>query len=476
MATVQSGAREEPPSGAMDCARGMGRIVTDAIQDAFERARELESQGHNELARVAYAGVIARSPGHAGALNALGMLLYRTGSRKAAQIAFSQAAQANPGNVASHINLAYTLVFESRFLEARENYARALELEHENRLAHQGMAYVLSELGDEEGAQKHREAGFVEPVLHGTYRGQGDPVCVLLLCSLYGGTVSTAQFLDDRIFLTTTIVVELFEGALPPHHVAFNAIGDADRCAPALERAAEILASTSAPIINAPAAVLATRRLDNARRLAATGGVRAPRIASMGRDEILASDDLAYPLLLRAPGFHTGRFFERVERRDELEAAVARLPGGELLAIEYLDGRGADGKYRKYRAIIVDGELYPLHLAISSDWKVHYGTADMRDPQHQAEEQRFLQDMRGTLGPKTIAALENIASALGLDYGGIDFGVDAEGRILLYEANATMTVVVPEAHEAAYRRLPAERIIVEVIKMLAKRASGVKGR
>ena len=45
--------------------------------------------------------------------------------------------------------------------------------------------------------------------------------------------------------------------------------------------------------------------------------------------------------------------------------------------------------------------------------------------------------------------------------------------MLLYEANATMTVVVPELHEAPYRRLPAERIIVEVVKMLARRASGV---
>lgn len=444
--------------------------------DALERAMELESQGHNELARLAYADVIARSPGHAGALNALGMLLYRTGSRKAAQIAFSEAARANPDSVASHINLAYTLVFESRFLEAREHYARALELEPQNRMAHQGMAYVLSELGDEDAAQEHRNAGFTEPVLYGTYRGEGDPVCVLLLCSLYGGTVSTAQFLDDRIFLTTTIVVELFEGALPPHHVVFNAIGDADRCAPALERAVEILVNASAPIVNPPQAVLATRRMGNARRLAAVEGVRAPRMALMRRDEVLVAEDFGYPLLFRAPGFHTGRFFERIERGDELEAALARLPGEELLAIEYLDGRGPDGKYRKYRAIVVDGELYPLHLAISSDWKVHYGTADMRDPLHQAEEQRFLQDMRGTLGARTIAALEGIAAALGLDYGGIDFGVDAEGRVLLYEANATMTVVVPEAHEAPYRRLPAERIIVEVIKMLAKRASGVKPR
>jgi len=447
-----------------------------AIRRALESAALYESQGHIELARLAYAEVLARSPGHAGALNALGRLLYRTGSRKAAQIAFAEAARANPDGVAGHLNLAYTLVFESRFAEAHRHYARALEVDPENRLAHQGMAYVLSELGDEEAAQGHRDAGFSEPVLHGTYRGYGEPVRVLLLCSQYGGTVSTAQFLDERIFLTTTIVVELFDPdmPLPPHHVAFNAVGDADRCEPALERALQILARTKAPVINAPAAVLATRRLENARRLAEVAGVRTPRMTLLGRNAPV--DDVSYPLLLRAPGFHTGRFFEHVARPEDLDAAIARLPGDVLLAIEYLDGRGTDGKYRKYRVMIVDGVLYPLHLAIASDWKVHYGTAEMRDPHHQAEERRFLEDMHGTLGAPVVAALQGIARMLELDYAGIDFGLDGERRVLLYEANATMTVVVPEAHDAPYRRLPAERVVVEVIKMLARRASGVTGR
>ena len=450
-------------------------MVEDEIERDLEHAGALEASGHTEMARLTYATILVKVPGHARTLNALGRLLYRTGSRTAAQMAFSEAAARNPTDSNSHVNLAFTYVFESRLEQARRHYEKAIEIDPEHRMAHQGLAYVFSELGDEEAAARHRSLGFQEPLILGEYRGQGEPVRVLLLCSTLGGTVSTSQFLDERIFLTTTLVVELFDPSmpLPSHHVVFNAIGDADRCGFALQRAAEILQQTQAPLVNAPENVMATTRLQNARRLSRLPGVVAPRMQLLSGDGATTQSSLDYPLLLRALGFHTGRFFVKVDRREDLDAAVRALPGGEALAIQYLDGRGADGKYRKYRMMIVDGELYPLHLAISNDWKVHYGTAQMREPEHREEEARFLEDCAAFVGPNVMQSLRAIAQKLDLQYAGIDFGIDAAQNVLLYEANATMTVVVPEQHDTAtYRRLPAERIILAVIKMLARLASG----
>ena len=465
------------------------RPFTDALEDALrdvdgrlqqqpaslelnlERGALLEALGHNDLARLTYAAILARTPGEVRTLNALGSLLYKTGARTAAQLAFAEAASRHPEDVASHLNLAYTFVCTSRFEEARHHYERALALDAQHPMAHQGLAYVLGELGDEVAAARHRSAGFREPIIDGTYRGEGEPLRVLLLCSALGGTVSTAQFLDERIFLTTALVVELFDAAeaLPPHHVVFNAIGDADRCAPALARAGEILTRTDAPIVNPPDAVLATGRQANAARLGAIAGVRAPRMESIDRTIPAPVSPFGYPVLVRVPGYHTGRFFTKVDRAEDLPDALRSLPGDSALAIEYLDSRGADGKNRKYRAIIVDGELYPLHLAISNDWKIHYGTAQMSDAEHRAEEARFLAHMPAVLGPRVMASLQTIAGVMGLQFGGIDFGVDRAGNVLLYEANATMTVLVPEAHDAAtYRRLPAERIVLAVMKMLAR--------
>jgi glutathione synthase/RimK-type ligase-like ATP-grasp enzyme len=198
------------------------------------------------------------------------------------------------------------------------------------------------------------------------------------------------------------------------------------------------------------------------------------REALMARDgaRSLERQNLGFPLLLRSPGYHTGRNFVRVERAGDLAAAAESLPGQTLLAIEYLDAAGQDGKPRKYRVMMIDGELYPLHLAISKDWKVHYFTADMADkPDHRDEEAAFLKNMPAVLGDRAMAALARVRAALGLDYAGIDFGLGADGDLLLFEANATMVIAKPgkEAHWA-YRHAAIDTVLAAVVAMLERRS------
>jgi hypothetical protein len=143
------------------------------------------------------------------------------------------------------------------------------------------------------------------------------------------------------------------------------------------------------------------------------------------------------------------------------------------LAIEYLDARGLDGMARKYRVMFIDGALYPLHLAISPDWKVHYFTAAMAaEPAHRAEEQRFLDDMRAVLGPIAMAALGQIQATLGLDYAGVDFGLAQNGSLLLFEANATMVINPPDADPMwDYRRPAIAAALVAARRMVARLAA-----
>jgi hypothetical protein len=242
-----------------------------------------------------------------------------------------------------------------------------------------------------------------------------------------------------------------------------------------------VLARTALPVINNPAAVLATGRLSNAERLRGLAGVVVPRMAKLPRlllssaeaGALVARHGIAFPLLVRAPGFHTGRHFVRADTPQDLAAAAAALPGDDLWIIERLDARGVDGKFRKCRVMIVDGRLYPLHLAISADWKVHYFTADMADStEHRARDAEFLDDMAGVVGPRGMAALAAIGAALGLDYGGIDFAVNPEGEILFFEANATMVVYLP-SHDPrwAYRRGAVERVLSAVRAMMLERSA-----
>jgi hypothetical protein len=88
-----------------------------------------------------------------------------------------------------------------------------------------------------------------------------------------------------------------------------------------------------------------------------------------------------------------------------------------------------------------------------------------------AEEAAFLVDMPGVLGPRAMAALSAIAERLGLDYGGVDFGLSPAGEVLLFEANAGM-VIQPPGPEPVwdYRRAPIARALAAVKALLLARA------
>lgn len=334
---------------------------------------------------------------------------------------------------------------------------------------------MLAELGLP-GADAHRDRGFVgHAVVTRPYRGTGAARTLLALVSARGGNIPTGLFFDDRRFTIQAVHAEYVDDdwPLPPHDLLLNAIGDADLCAAALDRAARLAERSRAPLINDPVRVRATGRAANARRLASIPGLVAPRIEATTRAALLAGGLREFPVLLRSPGYHTGQHFVRVDGPGALAAAVAQLPGEELLAISCLDARGADGLSRKYRVMFVDGAAYPLHLAISPDWKVHYFTAAMADDAAlRDEERRFLADMPGVLGPKALRALEAVHDALGLEYAGIDFGLSADGSLLLFEANPTM-VVLPPGPEPIwdYRRGAIEAVLQACRRMLARLAT-----
>lgn len=457
----------------------MTREHGEATAALLAHARGLYARGDDAAAREAYLGVLRRDPTNFSALNELGTLAYASGHRAAARTAYQQAVRCHPDNPLGRANLG-NLLFDDEDLDgARVQYEAALAADGELAEAHRGLARVLSALGDEAGAAPHWRKGFAghAALLSQRYRGTGAGIPLLLVVSARGGNIPTQRFLDDRVFAVTALYAEFFDTAesLPAHAVAFNAIGDADLCADALRQAEDILARSNAPIINPPARIVPTTRADVARRLSEIPGVIAPLVHAYTRTELLRERFLQFPLLLRAPGFHTGRHFVRVETRDDIAGAVAAMPGDTILAIEYLDARGPDGFARKYRVMFIDGVLYPLHLAISTDWKVHYFTAGMAgDAAHREEERRFLEDMPDVLGARAISALNLVTRELNLDYAGIDFALAADGSILLFEANATMVINLPDANPIwDYRRAPIGRALAAAKRMVVARASSV---
>jgi tetratricopeptide (TPR) repeat protein len=446
------------------------------IDDALERARALTLSGQDQAAQLAYLEILRLDPAHFNALNELGNLALAGGFRGAARTAYREAVNRHPTNAIARVNLANVLRGDDDLAGARLHYEAALAIDARLHEAHQGMAWVLRDV-DHEQSERHLQLGFAGHA-HVTrpYRGTGTGVPVLMLVSARGGNIPTELWITDRLFCMQVIYAEFHEPRmpLPPHALVVNAIGDADLCEIALSRAEELLAHSRAPVINRPDRVRSTGRAEIARRLGAIPGVIAPRIETLHRTALRAVDPLEFPLLLRSPGFHTGQHFVLVENREALPAALESLPGDYLLSISYLDARGADGMSRKYRVMFVDGILYPLHLAICANWKVHYFTSDMaRNAAFREEERRFLENMPAVLGARAMQALADICDALGLEYAGIDFALAPDGSILLFEANATM-VVFPPGKDAMwnYRRRAIDDVLEASIRMLHRRADG----
>ncbi|MBU6504873.1 MAG: tetratricopeptide repeat protein, partial [Betaproteobacteria bacterium] len=436
---------------------------------------------HQQEARGIYLDILGSHPQHFGAWNNLGTLLFETGYLSAAQTAYTAAITHHPQEAGAHLNLANLLLHKNELEAARERFRHALDLGADGAEVHRGLASCHARLGDEEGAAVHRALGYgARPLLTIPHRGPGQAVPLLILASAEEGNIPW-RFLIDRSHFHTTILATEYtdpEAPLPPHALIFNAIGDADRCAPALERAGRLVLRSGRPCINPPQRVLHTGRAAHAGRLQRLAGLKLARMVLLEKSEAAAfartleAAGFGLPVLLRSPGYHGGQFFVRAETPQDVEQALATLPGNALLALEFLDAQGADGLFRKFRMMSIDGRLYPIHLALARQWKVHYFSSDMAQATaYRAEEAAFLDDPAGFLGAAVMDALARLQEAIGLDYFGMDFGLDGSGQVLLFEANATMVLQPPTDDPLwDYRRPALEQALEATRAMLCERA------
>ncbi len=457
--------------------------LAETTEALFTRACLLDQLGFRDAARAGYLRTLRADAGHLGALANLGTWYFAGRQFALALRAFRVLLDRRPESPIAQRNIADAYLSIGDAAAARPHYERAVALAPGDDDARRGLAVAYDRLGLAEAARAVR-AGLPPPAIMSLpYLGRGTPVRLLVLGTDALGNVQDGMWTDQHLFASRALIVERFaEEALPDADVVFNAIGDADLCAEALARARRLLATTSAPVLNVPAAVARTGRVETARRLVMIPGVRCPVTVAVARtrlahepEAVMAEHGLAWPVLLRSPGFHTGLHFVKIDEPDGFASRLADLPGEELFVMPFIDTRSAhDGRIRKYRAMSIDGALYPVHAAISERWKVHYFSADMADnAAHRAEDRAFLEAMPEVLGMRTYIVLQMIAALLGLDYGGIDFGIDPAGNVVVFEANAAMNVPLPAPDPRwDYRREPIARIHRAVREMLVKRAAG----
>ena len=324
-------------------------------------------------------------------------------------------------------------------------YELALMLEPDMAIARRNLASIRFDQGHREEAHAHRERAYrqqcvhITPALHERRR-------VLMLAAGGQGNVPVKYLVPGA----TNTRIEYFIGyakpdtVLPAHDIVFNVVGDPDVEEPVFVASCNFIETTAKPWLNHPAHVSRTRRDRLPALLHGIADIETPPVrrikslvAALGA---LGDSGMVFPLLLRPAASHGGDGLIRIEDPMGLHAIDAQ-PSDAWYLSPFRDYRSTDGYFRKYRMIFVDREPYPYHLAISSHWLVHYATADMlSDPAKCEEERRFLEAPELALGMRGMAAIQAIGRRLDLDYAGVDFTILGDGRVLVFEANATMLV------------------------------------
>jgi hypothetical protein len=383
------------------------------------------------------------------------------------------AVELDPDDKEAHSILSNLYCCADRFDLGRRHALRALELDEHMLEPHQTLAWILAREGQVDEARRHRDIAYrarnllVAEALRPVQR-------VLVLATTGSGNVPERELLPSdrytRVFWYVEYATPGQAQSLPAYDVVFNAIGDADETGPTAASVAAFLKTCSKPVFNHPGRVERTRR-DLAPAL--FGGVAdlvvpkvaridAATLAEAGLAAAARCAGLTLPMLVRPIGSHGGEnlsFLAQDASEDEVNAAAQLRCDHYVTAFH--DFRSADGLYRKYRMIFVDRRAYPYHLAIGNDWMVHYETSGTaQHPERIGEERHFLENPSSILGERGMEVIRAVGERLDLDFCGADFSLLEDGRVLLFEANATM-LVHTEAPDGplAHKNVHVERIV-----------------
>ena len=232
---------------------------------------------------------------------------------------------------------------------------------------------------------------------------------------------------------------------LHPYRVILNLITDPDQNPKCLENLKKLLRGYSGQVLNRPEAVVRSTRDQVAKLLDGTQGLVAPKVVRVrnARPDLVAGAieraGMRFPLIVRLAGTHTGIIVGLFDEMDELRAAITQP--GEHIVTEFVDFRSDDGLYRKYRAFFIGERIIFRHLLVSDSWNVHASDRMrfMADrPELLAEEQALLENGGTSLPHGVMETLRQVRGRMALDYFGMDFGILPDGRVVLFEANATM--------------------------------------
>jgi hypothetical protein len=263
------------------------------------------------------------------------------------------------------------------------------------------------------------------------------------------------------------------------YEVVLNLITDPDQC-PKTINIVERLTQALAHVVNRPRFMLMTTRDEIAKRLQGITQLDVPKVLllknpSPARVQTrIEEHGFRFPAILRKTGVHSGRIIGVINRAGDLPTVLGNR-NGEYFLTEFVDFVSSDGLYRKMRLFFVGDQVLFKHLIVSNKWNIHArdraGIMAERD-ELRREERDLLEGGFADLHRRLDPCLTEIRNRIKLDYFGLDCAATADGRLILFELNATMNFFpLPRDPRFAYLNACVEPAQAAMTRLLTSRST-----
>jgi len=288
--------------------------------------------------------------------------------------------------------------------------------------------------------------------------------------------------LDVQLDLLFLVPGQALPASIPDHDLMFFAASEPDVAT--LARMSSFFTSWPRPVLNDPSFLPRLARDKLAGLLADVPTIFSPPTVEVGRitlDSVCSGaaeiDDIlprcSYPVLIRPLGSHAGKGLSKIDGPADLAAYLLASSEVSYYLSEFVDYRGADGFYRKYRVAFIDREPHLCHMAASASWMVHYLNAGMAESAaKRADEAQAMAHFATTFAARHGAAFAALHDLLPFDYYSIDCGELPDGRLLVFEADTAAIIHMMDPVDTfPYKHAQMRRVFDAFGEMLRRRSA-----
>lgn len=270
---------------------------------------------------------------------------------------------------------------------------------------------------------------------------------------------------------------------IPAHDVAFcSAPADSEDAETFFETVRRLSSDNREKVLNLPENLVKPERDTLPELLGCIDRLRLPKTIRIDRVRLekalqegvemeVLSDVGRYPFVVRPVGSHAGLGLAKLETRADFLNYLAARTEDNFFVGEYVDyASKADGYFRKFRIVLVDGKALPCHMAISDQWDVWYMNSNMAaSEEKRQEEQVFMDHFDSEFAKRHQNTFAALASGLGLDYFGLDCAEDQDGNLVVFEVDNALIVHDMDCQETfPYKKKHMRRIFTAFCDVLSR--------